>query len=223
MKKIHVLLADYHTILREGLRVLLHQEPDIEVVAEADSGRETVRKSLELLPEVIIMEMSMQDQNGMDTTRELKAACPGIQVICLSAHRTPHFIMSMLEAGASGYLVKTISARELIAAVRTVVSGQTYLSPSITKDFVTHNVQGKNGNGSQPSKELTSRELEVLQLIAQGLHTSEIARRLCISPKTVLAHRHKIMDKLGLGTPVALVRHALHQGLIEPLDSVHWV
>ncbi|MFO7876183.1 MAG: response regulator transcription factor [Desulfovermiculus sp.] len=144
------------------------------------------------------------------------------QVICLSAHQNPHFIMSMLEAGASGYLVKTISARELIAAVRTVVSGQAYLSPSITKDFVTHNVQGKNGNGSQPSNELTSRELEVLQLIAQGLHTSEIARHLCISPKTVLVHRHRIMDKLGLDTPVALVRHALHQGLVEPLDSVHW-
>lgn len=216
MKKIHVLLADDHKILREGLRVLLQQQPDIEVVAEADSGTEAVRKSQELLPEVVIMDISMQDQNGMDATRELKNNHPGIQVLCLSVHREPYLITSMLQAGASGYLAKTSAARELIEAVRSVASGQTYLSPSITSDFVTHNVQRKKDVVSNSSKALTKREKEILILIAEGHNTSEISHRLCISPKTVLAHRHKIMDKLCLDSTVALARYALSNGLVAP-------
>lgn len=215
MKKIHVLLADDHKILREGLRVLLQQQPDIEVVAEADSGTEAIRKSRELRPDVVIMDISMQDQNGMDATRELKNNQPGIQVLCLSVHREPHLITSMLEAGASGYLAKTSAARELIEAVRSVASGQTYLSPSITSDFVTHNVQRKK-DGASSFNALTKREREILILIAEGHNTSEISHRLCISPKTVLAHRHKIMDKLCLDSTVALARYALRKGLIGP-------
>lgn len=216
MKKIHVLLADDHKILREGLRVLLQQQPDIEVVAEAESGKEAVRKSLELRPEVVIMDISMKDQNGMDATRELKSNHPEIQVLCLSVHREAHLITSMLEAGASGYLVKTSAARELIEAVRAVASGHSYLSPAITSDFVTHNIQRKKDDTSPSSKALTKRESEILILIAEGYNTSEISRRLCISPKTVLAHRHKIMDKLGLESTVALARYALRKGLIGP-------
>lgn len=216
MKKIHVLLADDHKILREGLRLLLQQQPDIEVVAEADSGKEAVRKSLELRPEVVIMDISMKDQNGMDATRELKSNHPEIQVLCLSVHREAHLITSMLEAGASGYLVKTSAARELIEAVRAVASGQSYLSPSITSDFVTHNIQRKKDDTSPSSKALTKRESEILILIAEGYNTSEISLRLCISPKTVLAHRHKIMDKLGLESTVALARYALRKGLTGP-------
>jgi DNA-binding NarL/FixJ family response regulator len=216
MKKIRVLLTDDHKILREGLRVLLQQQPDIEVVAEAESGTEAVRKCRELLPEVVIMDISMQDQNGLDATRELNTVHPEIQVLCLSIHREPHLITAMLEAGAAGYLVKTSAAQELIDAVRAVASGHTYLSPSITRDFVAHSFREKESTAPNPSRMLTRREREILKHIAEGYHTSEIAHLLCISPKTVLAHRHKIMEKLNLDSPVALARYALRHGIVGP-------
>ena len=215
MKIIHVLLADDHKILREGVRVLLEQQPDIEVVGEAASGKEAVSKSLQVLPDVVLMDISMQEHDGLHATREIKAAHPEIQVLCLSVHSEPHLVTAMLQAGASGYLAKTSAAQELINAVRTVASGQTYLSPSITKDFVSHNMQGERDNDC-PQDPLTRREHEILQLIAEGHHTTEIAHHLCISPKTVLAHRHKIMDKLGLNSTVALARYALRRGIIRP-------
>ena len=219
MKTIRVLVADDHQILREGLQALLGQQSDIEVVGEAGNGQEAVRKAKELLPDVVIMDISMRDMDGIVATRQIKADHPDIHILCLSVHRESHLINSILEAGAQGYISKTSPAEELIAAVRTVASGQTYLSPMIAQDFVNHHVGGKKTSQAETCHELTKREKEVLQYIAQGYHTGEIARRLSISPKTVLTHRHRIMDKLGMDSTVALARYAFRQGIIGPLDS----
>jgi DNA-binding NarL/FixJ family response regulator len=213
-RTIRVLLADDHKILREGLRALLEQQADIQVVAEVDNGRDAVLQTRELVPDVVIMDIGMPDLNGILSTREIKDAQPGIQVLCLSVHRETHLVNSMLEAGASGYLVKTSAAQELIEAVRTVDSGQTYLSPAIARDFVTHHVGGREDGATSTYASLTKREREILKLIAEGHHTSEIAGRLHISSKTVLAHRQKIMDKLGLDSTVALARYALREGIV---------
>ena len=215
MKTIRVLLADDHKILREGLRALLDQQPDMAVVGEVDNGRDAVRQVAELMPDVAIMDIGMPDLNGIVATKQIKADENEVQVLCLSVHRETHLVTSMLEAGASGYLVKTSAAQELIEAVRTVASGQTYLSPSVAKDFVSHHVRGKSDEASSSYTDLTKREREILQLIAEGLHTAAIADRLHISSKTVLAHRQKIMDKLGLDSTVALARYALRKGIVE--------
>ena len=214
MTTIRVLLADDHKILRQGLRALLEQQPDMEIVAEVANGHDAVGQTLKLSPEVVIMDIGMPDTNGIVATRQIKTEQPGVQVLCLSVHRETYLVTSMLEAGASGYLVKTSAAQELIEAVRTVVSGQTYLSPSVAKGFVSQHVQGPGDHGTSSYGDLTKREREILQLIAEGHHTSEIAARLNISAKTVLAHRQKVMDKLGLDSTVALARYALRQGIV---------
>ena len=219
MKSIRVLLADDHQILREGLQALLGQQPDIDVVAEADSGQEAIRKTGQLLPDVVIMDISMRDTDGIAATRQIKADHTHIKILCLSVHRESHLITAILEAGANGYIVKTSAAEELIAAVRAVASGHTYLSPSIAQNFITHHMAAQKSSPLGAGHELTKREKEVLQLIAEGFHTGEIADQLSISPKTVLAHRHKIMDKLGVSSTVALARYALRQGIIGPLDT----
>lgn len=219
MKNIRLLLVDDHQILREGLQALLGQQSDIEVVANAGSGQEAVRKAQEVLPDVVIMDISMRDTDGIVATRQIKADHPHIQILCLSVHRESHLITSILEAGAQGYISKSSPAEELIAAVRAVASGQTYLSPLIAQNFVSHHVGGSKASPAETINKLTKREKEVLQHIAQGYHTGEIADRLSISPKTVLAHRHKIMDKLGMDSTVALARYALRHGIIGPHDS----
>jgi DNA-binding NarL/FixJ family response regulator len=216
MKSLRVLLADDHQILREGLKALLKNQPDIEVVAEAETGQVAISKSHELCPDVIIMDISMRDMDGIVATQHIKAQSPEMRILCLSVHQESHIVSSMLEAGASGYIVKTSAAQELIEAVRTVASGKTYLSPSITQDFVTYHVKGKNHLAESTNKQLTQRERDVLQLIAEGHNTAEIADCLCISPKTVLAHRHRIMAKLEMSTTVALAKYAMRQGIINP-------
>ncbi|MGM0538856.1 MAG: response regulator [Thermodesulfobacteriota bacterium] len=219
MKNIRVLLVDDHQILREGLLALLGQQSDIEVVTEAGSGQEAVRKAQEVLPDVVIMDISMRDMDGIVATRKIKAVHPHIQILCLSVHREGHLITSILEAGAQGYICKSSPAEELMAAVRTVASGQTYLSPSIAQQFVSQHVGGIKASPAETCHELTKREKEILQHIAQGYHTGEIADRLSISPKTVLAHRHNIMVKLEMDSTVALARYAMRQGIIGPLDT----
>jgi len=219
LKNIRVLLVDDHQILREGLQALLGQQSDFEIVAGVESGQEALRKTQELLPDVVIMDISMQDMDGIVATRQIKAEHPHIQILCLSVHRESQLITSILEAGAQGYICKSSPAEELMAAVRTVASGQTYLSPSIAQNFVNHHVGESKVSPADTCNKLTKREKEILQHIAQGYHTGEISARLSISPKTVLAHRHKIMDKLGMDSTVALARYAMRQGIIGPLDT----
>ena len=212
---IHVILADDHHILREGLHALLEHEPDIDVVAEVSTGHEAVKMTARLEPDVIIMDIGMPDLNGIEATRKIVSSSCKTRVLCLSMHGEATTVLAMLEAGASGYLPKTTVGKELIDAVRAVVAGETYLSPSIARVLVNHHVLGHQLRKNNAFVHLTPREREVLQLIAEGHHTKGIADRLHISPKTVLSHRDRLMKKLGVDSTVALARYALRQGMTE--------
>ncbi|MEW6745892.1 MAG: response regulator transcription factor [Planctomycetota bacterium] len=214
-KRIRILLADDHEILREGLRSLLEKQPDMEVVADVGDGRTAIRQARELQPDVIVMDIGMPDLNGIEATRLISAEGSHCRVICLSVHRERRLVTAMLQAGASGYLLKTTAAKELVDAVRAVAAGQAYLSPSIAQDVVQHHVRAMASNGAGAFSTLSEREREVLQLIAEGYQSKEIAERLHVSPKTVLAHRESLMKKLKLDSTVALARYALREGIAE--------
>jgi DNA-binding NarL/FixJ family response regulator len=215
-KTTKVLLADDHAVLREGLRALLEQEPGMEVVGEAADGRTAVALTTDLRPHVVVMDIGMPDLSGVEATRQIAALSSGPRVLCLSVHREASMVQAMLEAGASGYLLKTSASRELLDAVRAVAAGETYLSPPIAGQVVSRHVRG---GGSPPTGgaygDLTPREREVLQLIAEGKHTKAVARELGISPKTVLAHREKVMKKLDIDSVAGLVRYAIREGVSE--------
>ncbi len=210
---IKIILADDHQIVRQGLRTLLTAEPDMEVVAEADNGRAVLKLAQELSPQVVIMDISMPDLNGIEATRQILAESPGVKVIALSMHSDSLFVLNMLRAGASGYLLKDCALEELVKAIRTVVALKTYLSPGVSdiviKDFVCGRAPGDNSAFSV----LTAREREVLQLMAEGRNTNQIADNLCISIKTVEAHRKQMMNKLGLHSVAELTKYAIRQGL----------
>lgn len=212
---IHVILADDHHILREGLRALLTHEPDISVVAEVSTGREAVTMAMRLEPDVVIMDIGMPDLNGIDATRKIVSSPCKTKVLCLSMHGESAMVHAMLEAGASGFLLKTSVGKELVEAVRLIVSGKTYLSPSIARVVVDHHFDGHDQLRNNAFARLSMREREVLQLIAEGHNTKSIADRLHISPKTVLSHRDRLMKKLKLDSVVALTRYALRQGITE--------
>lgn len=212
---IHVILADDHHILREGLHALLMHEPDIAVVAEVSNGHEAVSQALRLKPEIVIMDIGMPGLNGIDAARKIVSGPLDTKVICLSMHGESAMVHEMLAAGASGYLLKTSAGKELVEAVRIVASGQTYLSPSIASVMVDHHIIGKDRNKNNAFAQLSMREREVLQLIAEGHNTKIIAHHLHISPKTVLSHRDRLMKKLGVDSVVALTRYALRHGLTE--------
>jgi DNA-binding NarL/FixJ family response regulator len=215
-KKIRVLLADDHNVLREGLRSLLQQEPDIDVVLDVADGRTAVNETQRLAPDVVVMDISMPGLNGIDATRKIAGDLFNAKVLCLSVHREKSLVQAMLEAGASGYLLKTSAADELIQAVRTVAEGGMYLSPPIAGDIVEQQFRSTGtGNRSTAYTELTEREREVLQLVAEGCHTKEIADRLHISPKTVLAHLENMMRKLDVDSIASLTRYALREGISE--------
>ena len=215
VKKIRVLLADDHGVLREGLRALVEMEPDMEVVADVANGRDAVEKARELGPDVVVMDIGMPELNGIDATRQILGMQPNVSVLCLSVHRERHLVGAMLKAGAAGYLLKTSARKELVEAIRTVASGQTYLSPPVAGDVVEHHVRSLENGKSGAYVTLTEREREVLQLVAEGYHTKSIADRLQISPKTVLSHRESIMKKLGIHSVSGLTRYALREGLSE--------
>jgi DNA-binding NarL/FixJ family response regulator len=215
--KIRVLLADDHNIVREGLMSLLEKEPDIEVVAMADNGRTAVQLAGELKPDVAVLDIAMPEMNGIEATRRISDDDPGIKVLALSMHSARRFVTEALSAGAKGYLLKDCAAEELVRAIRTVAGNETYLSPKvaglIVKDYLKHTPD------SSPSAEssLTNREREVLQLIAEGECTKEIAFKLSVSIKTVETHRQQIMKKLNLHSVAELTRYAIREGL-TPLD-----
>jgi DNA-binding NarL/FixJ family response regulator len=214
---IKVLIADDHAILREGLRSLIAAEPDMEVSAQAETGRAALRMAAELRPDVVIMDIAMPDLNGMEATRQLLRTIPGARVIGLSMHADKRFVAGMLEAGACGYLLKDSAFDELARAIRTVGSGQTYLSPAIAGTVVEEYLTG--GAGPQgPAASLTPREREVLQLIAEGLSTKRIASRLGVSVKTVETHRRQMMEKLGVQSVAELTKYAIREGLTSIED-----
>ncbi len=213
MKKIKILIADDHKITRQGLRSLLENEPDMEVAAEADEGRSAVRIACELKPDVVIMDVTMPDLNGMEATRQIVRKHPSIKIIALSMHSDNMFVTEMLKSGVSGYLLKDCAFEELSSAIRSVIDGKTYLSPAISEVIVNGYLNRLTNPQSADSQVLTDREREILQMIAEGKTTKQIALKLHISIKTVETHRRKIMNKLNMFNVAELTKYAIRKGL----------
>ena len=217
MKRISVLLVEDHTVVREGLRALLTAEDDIEVVGEAGNGREAVQSIEKLLPDVVVIDIAMPLLNGVEATRQILKIAPATRVLILSAHSEDEYVEQVVEAGAVGYLLKQTAANVLVKAIREAHRGRTFFSPSISKRLSDLH-ERSIGRGRRPRKglaRLTSRELEVLQLIAEGLANKETAAQLGISIKTVEKHRQHLMSKLGIHDTAGLTRYAISAGIIE--------
>jgi two-component system response regulator NreC len=214
---IRVLLADDHTILRAGLRMMLNAQPDITVVGEASDGKEAVREAERLVPDVVIMDVTMPDLNGIEATRIIKKALPEVKVLILTMHENEGYLFQSLRAGASGYMMKEAADTELIQAIRTVQSGRFYLSPAAQSMMVGDYLQRVKAGGEEKDSynDLTEREREILKLVAEGLTNNQIAEKLIISPKTVDTHRTHVMDKLNLHSRAELVKYAMRRGLLE--------
>lgn len=210
---IRVLLADDHGLFREGLRALLEQQIDIEVVAEVNDGRAAVKAALKCMPDVAVMDVSMPGMNGVEATRQIKTAQRGTKVICLSMHADAPFVTAALEAGASGYLLKECALAELVRAIHAVRANQSYLSPVITELIVLGYTTRRAGGEAPATGPLTRREREILQLIAEGHGTRDIAGRLCVSVKTVGTHREHLMDKLNIHSIAGLTKYAIRTGV----------
>lgn len=216
MNKIRVFLADDHLILREGIRSLLEKVPDIEMVGEAGEGGEAVAKVEQLVPDVVLMDITMPGLNGLEATQQIKQKNSQVKVLILTMHETDQYLSGMLQAGASGYVVKTTTTSELISAIRAVHQGDVYLYPSIARMLVEDYLQKvKTGEEKTSYEGLTSREREILALIAEDKKNKEIADLLGISIRTVQAHRTNLMDKLGAHDRTELVKYAIRKGIID--------
>jgi DNA-binding NarL/FixJ family response regulator len=215
---IRVLIADDHRIVRDGLRALLEKHPDLQLVAEAENGREAVRLAKKNQPHVLVMDLSMPDLNGVEATRQVLNELPGVRVLALSMHADKRFILSMLDAGASGYLLKDCAFEEFATAVRAVAAGGTYLSPRIAGLVVKERLRPDPSAGSSTAFDLTPKEREVLQLIAEGNSTKEIAHLLSVSIKTVETHRQHMMAKIDVRSVAELTKFAVREGLTS-LDA----
>ena len=212
-EKLRIVLADDHRIIREGLKALLDKQTDTEVIAEAEDGRTAVELSRNLKPDVVIMDVTMPDLNGIGATRQIVSKLSGIKVIALSMHSNKKFVTEMLSAGAMGYVLKESAFEELHDALHAVMNNQTYVSPDIAdlvgRDYAYH----VDKKGFAVSPELTNREREVLQLIAEGKTTQEIASSLHVNAKTVATHRKQLMDKLNIKSIPELTKYAIREGL----------
>lgn len=213
---IKVLLADDHGMFREGIRALLERHDDIEVVAEADDGRTAVRMARKLKPDVVVMDISMPDTNGVEATRQICRRSRRVKVIALSMHSDKRFVARMLEAGAAGYLLKDCAFDELVQAVRAVVEGHRCLSQAIADTVIDDYVRGAAPHETGLLSVLSPREGEVLQLLAEGVAAKQIAARLHVSPSTIETHRGRIMQKLDLHSIAALTKFAVREGLTSP-------
>lgn len=216
LPKIRLMLVDDHEIVRAGLRMLLQAQPDLEIVAEANSGREAIALARLRQVDVVLMDVTMRGMNGMETTRQLKACCPSAAVLALTIHEEEDYFFQMLDAGASGYVPKRAASEELLRAIRTVNRGEVYLHSSVAAALVKDFLQRGSSTSPAEISSLTSREQEVLILIAEGLTNKQIGEELGISPKTVARHRDKITAKLNLSSRTELTRYAIQKGLIVP-------
>jgi two-component system response regulator NreC len=212
---ITILLADDHKILRQGLRTLLAKEMDMEVLAEAEDGRQAVRLVRELSPQVVIMDVGMPDLNGIEATRQILQESPETKVIALSMHSDRRFVTNMIKAGASGYLLKDSAFEELATAIRVVMARKTYLSHEIAHVVVKDYVKGGSKEDPSVFSVLSPREREVLQLMAEGKTNRQIAEMLHVSLKTVETHRQQIMNKLEIHNIVELTKYAIREGLVS--------
>jgi two-component system response regulator NreC len=211
MKRIRILLADDHAVVRQGFKMILAAQPDMEIVGEAANGREAVELAEQLRPDVVVMDVSMPELNGIEATRRLASSVPHARVVALSMHKDSVYVREILRAGARGYLLKDSGAADLVAAIRAVASGESYLSPAVANAVL----DDYRRHATNPIDLLTSREREVLQMLAEGKTNKEIAGVLNLSVYTVDAHRGRIMEKLNLHSIGELVRFAVRNGLIE--------
>ena len=214
MSAVRVLLADDHTLVRAGLRKLLESMPDIEVVGEAGDGLALLELAEQLHPNLVLMDIAMPGLNGLEATARLVKASPGVRVMILSMHQNEEYVRRALRNGAVAYLLKDAAPMELGLALSAVLRGETYLSPAVSKGVVNDYVQ-RLREDDQPGEQLSPRQREVLQLIAEGLSTKEIARRLDLSVKTVETHRSGLMKQLDVHEVTGLVRYALRMGLVS--------
>ena len=213
--KIKVLLADDHQILREGLRAMLEKEYNMEVLGEAADGREALRLIREKTPDVIVMDITMPGLNGVEATRQIRTEFPQIKVVALSMHDDKRFVLNMLKAGASGYLLKDGGFKEVVKAINAVMANKTYLSPDITDVVLTDYLKNLKLQEVSVFALLSPREREVLQLIAEGKTTLQIADVMHVSAKTIETHRHHIMQKLQITSIAELTKYAIREGLTD--------
>ncbi len=215
MDKIRVLLADDHTILRDGIRSLLEDEEDMLVIGEAEDGRTAVRMACQLEPDVVLMDIAMPLLNGLEATRQIKQHCPHVQVLILSMHENEEYIRQVLATGAMGYILKDAAARDLLGAIRAVYQGEAVLSPAITRLVIEDYLRWGDLSREEVDYSLSPREREVLQLIAEGYTNKQIAEILSISIKTVQTHRANLMSKLDLHDRGDLIKYAIQKKIIE--------
>lgn len=214
--KIRILLADDHTILRAGLKMMLNAQPDMEVIGEAQDGRQAIQEAQRLQPDVILMDITMPDLNGIEATRQIKRVLAEVKILVLTMHENDEYVFQALRAGASGYMLKEAADTELITAIHVIKSGQFYLSPTAQSVVVGDYLQRvRTGEERDSYSSLTEREREILKLVAEGHTNNQIAERLIISPKTVDTHRTHVMDKLNLHSRAELVKYAMRRGLLE--------
>ena len=212
----NIVLAEDHTILREGLKALLASHPDLKVVGEASDGLEAIRCVRDHSPDMILLDLSMPRMTGLDAIKEIKRVNADTKIIVLTVHSTEEYILATLQAGADGYVLKDAHSTELMTAIRQVLDGRSYLSPSISETIIDRLLQGKQSTAIRSAWDtLTQREREVLKLVAEGHKNKDIADLLCISVKTVEKHRANLMEKLGLHNVAALTALAAEKGLIS--------
>ena len=215
MSKLKILLADDHKVMRDGLKMLINAQADMEVIHEADDGLAAYQQTKDCLPDVVVMDVSMPQLGGARATERIKRECPQVKILALTAHEDSSYVSQLLEAGASGYMLKVAASGDLINAIRVVAAGGVYLDPAVA-DKVLHTYRrAKPPRGVVQGAPLSRREEEVLRLIAQGYINKEIAARLSISTKTVDTHKTRAMEKLGLRSRAMIVRYALGQGWLQ--------
>jgi DNA-binding NarL/FixJ family response regulator len=217
---IRVLIADDHTLVRQGIRLLLETAADMQVVGEASNGAEAIRLARELKPDLVLMDIAMPVVDGLEATREIKREQPGVQILALTMHEGEDYFFKILAAGAAGYVLKRAAANDLLTAIRTVASGEVFLYPSVAKKLVADylgRIEGRDDT-ARATADLTPREHEVLAHIAAGLSNREIAERLTVSLSTVQTHYAHIIEKLNLRNRTELVKYAFRHGLINSMD-----
>lgn len=214
------MIADDHTIVRQGMRKLLETYPELQILGESQDGDQTVELAGQLLPDLIIMDISMPGLNGLEATRQIKKRLPEIKILILTMHGEKEYIFKILQSGASGYLLKGSPIEELVAAIHAVDRGESYLSPPVSKSIIEDYIGGgPRRSGTTRSQSLTIREREVLQLIAEGHTSKSIATRLSLSSKTIETHRSHIMQKLNIHNAAGLIRYAIQKGWVEVAHS----
>jgi len=219
VKSLRILIADDHDLMRRGIKGLLQTHPGWEICAEANTGREAVTKAQELKPDIAILDISMPDLNGVDAAKRIRKESPDTEILILSVHYSDQLIRDILEAGVRGYIVKSDSDRDLVIAVETLANHKPFLTPRATEVMLTSFNEGRTRSTEAPTtirERLTSREREIVQLLAEGKSSKEVASSLCISVKTAETHRANIMRKLQLHTVSELVRYAVRNQIVEP-------